>query len=172
MNQTYLTEFEIPIWDDEHENIVEVIKTQVPAYRDESGEEMLTDEALDKIEQIKARHLGLLTPLEIRQLRQKLSVTQTAMAGLLQAGTKSYTRWESGKSRPSRLVNVLLSALRDGRIDISYLTRLREQRFDWSCKVIPFDARFTHRIGTGGATIAAESQLQDSETHEPVALTA
>ncbi len=94
---------------------------------------------MEKIEQVKARHLGLLTPLEIRQLRQKLSVTQTAMAELLQAGTKSYTRWESGKSRPSRLVNVLLSALRDGRIDISYLTRLREQRFDW--KISPMRKR-------------------------------
>lgn len=172
MNEAYLTDFEIPIWDEEHEKIVETIRLQVPVCRDETGEEMLTEEALEKIEQTKARHLGLLSPLEIRQLRQKLGVTQTVMAQLLQAGTKSYTRWESGKSRPSRLVNVLLTALRDGRIDFSYLNRLRERRFDWSRKVIPFDARSTRLIGASGGIISAESEMQDSETHEPVALTA
>src|SRR5439155_17388564 len=52
-------------------------------------------------------------------------------AQLLQIGEKSYTRWESGRVRPSRVINVLLRLLYDGRIDVEDLRSLNRHKFDW-----------------------------------------
>ena len=52
------------------------------------------------------------------------------MSDLLQIGAKSYTRWESGRARISRSMNVLLSALRDGAVTVEYLRCLRDGG-DW-----------------------------------------
>ena len=40
-------------------------------------------------------------------------------------GAKTYTRWESGGDHPSRSLNILLRALRDGRIDVPYLRSIK-----------------------------------------------
>jgi hypothetical protein len=47
------------------------------------------------------------------------------MSELLQIGAKTYTRWESGRDLPSRSMNVLLCALRDGQLNLNYLRALR-----------------------------------------------
>src|SRR5208283_1159998 len=91
----------------------------------------LTPESLELIEKTQARHMGLMSPEEIRELRERLDLTQEEMSGLLQIGAKSYTRWESGRARPSRSLNVVLCALRDGVVTTEYLRCLRDGR-DWS----------------------------------------
>jgi DNA-binding transcriptional regulator YiaG len=82
-------------------------------------------EILDKV---KARHTGLLTPSQIRALRQRLNLTQKEICKLLQTGMKTWTRWETGRERPFRSTNVLLCALNDGKIDVAYLRALAELR--------------------------------------------
>lgn len=95
---------------------------------DELQEWLLTPESAERIEATKARHLGLLTPPEIKALRQRLGMTQAEICGLLQIGQKTWTRWETGRERPSRAMNVLLCALRDGQIGIPWLRTLARQR--------------------------------------------
>jgi DNA-binding transcriptional regulator YiaG len=108
--------------------IAERIKVKVPAWRDPvNGEIYLDDKALEKLERVKARHLGLLQPEEIKVLRHRLGLTQAGISKLLQIGEKTWTRWETGRERPSRALNVLLHALRDGKIDLSYLRGLQER---------------------------------------------
>jgi DNA-binding transcriptional regulator YiaG len=123
--------FDVRIPNLEGDGIAETIRIDVPVRIDpETGQEILTPEALDLIEKTKARRLGLMSPDEIRELRERLALTQEEMSELLQIGAKSYTRWEAGRARVSRSMNVILCALRDGAITIEYLRCLREGR-DW-----------------------------------------
>jgi DNA-binding XRE family transcriptional regulator len=67
--------------------------------------------------------MGLLIPAELKALRQSLGLTQSEMAEYLQAGQKSYTRWELGYGRQSRLVNNFLLLLKTGKINLTHLRR-------------------------------------------------
>ena len=123
------------------DGIAETIWVDVPAWKDPaSGQVFLDGHAREKIDAIKARHLGLLSAEHLRSLRAEIGVTQKGMAELLQLGEKSWTRWETGKERPSRSMNVLLCALYDGRLDVNYLRTLadpsmRSQFNRWKPKV-------------------------------------
>jgi DNA-binding transcriptional regulator YiaG len=119
------------------DGIAETHHVMVPVTVDKAtGEESLTEEAIQIIEDTKARYLGLLLPDEIRQMREYLQLTQRQMSALLQAGDKSYTRWESGRARPSRMVNVLLRLLYEGKVFICDLIAQREQGINWREKVV------------------------------------
>lgn len=138
---TYLTDFYVQIASLDGESVAETIPIKVEVWKDEeSGEEILTPQALELIDRTHARHLGLMSSNEIRGLRKRLRRTQKQISDLLQAGEKTCTRWEAGIARPSRSFNILLCALRDGRIDIPYLESLAKPQFDWSAKVIDFPA--------------------------------
>lgn len=116
--------------------IAETIEVEVSAFRNpKDGEIYLDGDALQELDDVKARYMGLMLPSQIRQLREQLGVTQKRMAELIQIGEKSYCRWESGRERPSRSLNVLLSALNDGRIDVAYLESRITPRFDWRKQV-------------------------------------
>lgn len=105
--------------------VARTVDIEVDGWRDADGETFLDGDAEEKIEAIKARHMGLLAPAELKQLRESLGATQKELSELLQLGEKTWTRWESGRERPSRSLNLLLCALRDGKIDLGYLSALR-----------------------------------------------
>jgi DNA-binding transcriptional regulator YiaG len=121
----------------EGDGIAETHMAHVPVTVDpDTGEELLTEEAIGMIDDTKARYMGLLLPDEIKEMRERLGLTQKRMSVLLQAGEKSYTRWESGRARPSRMVNVLLRLLYDGKVFVSDLITQREQGVNWRDKVV------------------------------------
>lgn len=101
--------------------IAETIEVMVDAWQDESGEIYLDTAALKKLDDSKARHMGLLLPEDIRHLRESLGVTQVEISQLLKIGEKTWSRWENGRGRPSQSMNVLLKILLDGKADINYL---------------------------------------------------
>ena len=106
--------------------IAETIMTEVPAWEDpQTGKIYLDGEAHEMLDAVKARHLGILLPDQLRAMRKAIGLTQKKMAELLQLGEKTWTRWETGAERPSRSMNVLLCALRDGKIDLGYLQSKR-----------------------------------------------
>jgi DNA-binding transcriptional regulator YiaG len=116
--------------------IAETVEVEVSAYRNpKDGEIYLDGDALRVLDDTKARYLGLMLPEEIHLLRQQLGVTQKRMAELLQIGEKSYCRWETGRERPSRSMNILLATLNDGRIDVAYLESRLTPNFDWRWQV-------------------------------------
>ncbi len=105
----------------------------MPAWRDsKDGEIYLDTEATAILDRVKARHLGLLTPEQIRALRLRLGLTQKTISELLQIGEKTWTRWETGRERPFRSINLLLCALNDGKIDMPYLRSLADRRKEWN----------------------------------------
>src|ERR1700732_2578771 len=121
------TKFVVDIPNADRTQIVESITIEVPIRRDPvTREEILTSEALDLIENTQARYMGIMLPEEIRSLRKGLGFTQREFGELLQVGEKTATRWETGRGRPSRSLNVLLCALRDGRLSIYYLKTLQK----------------------------------------------
>jgi DNA-binding transcriptional regulator YiaG len=123
----------------------------VPALRDpKDGEIYLEGDAQEIIDRIKARHMGLLSAEEIRDLRKRLGLSQRAISQLLQMGSKTYTRWESGRDHPSRSLNILLRALRDDRLDPPYLLSLQPA-------LESSDRGWEHTIETKPARALAES---------------
>jgi putative zinc finger/helix-turn-helix YgiT family protein len=120
--ETIYSEVQVRIPNLEGDAVAETHVIRVPVSVDpETGEELLTEEAIELIETTKARYLGLLLPEEIKDLRRRLDLTQKQMAELLQAGEKSYTRWESGNARPSRMVNLLLRLLFESKVAVEAL---------------------------------------------------
>lgn len=73
--KTYKTTFDVylPATVDSEPRFLETIK--VEAYKN-FGDEFLTAESSERIEQVKARHLGLLTGKDIKSLREKLGLAQ------------------------------------------------------------------------------------------------
>ena len=113
------------------QGIANTITAKVPALRDpKDGEIYYDDEATALLDKVKARHMGLLSPDQIRCLRERLALTQREISGLLQIGEKTWTRWETGRERPLRCMNVMLCALNDRQIDIAYLRSLARRRKD------------------------------------------
>ena len=130
--------FQVQIPNLDGDGIAETVPIEVQVYLDpETGEEVLTQESVNLIEKTQARHMGLMTPEEIKGLRQRLDVTQKEISDLLQVGEKTYTRWENGRSRPSRSMNLLLCALRDGCINVNYLRFLRDPNLktEWFSRI-------------------------------------
>jgi DNA-binding transcriptional regulator YiaG len=130
--------FQVQIPNLDGDGIADSVPIEVQVYADpETGEEVLTQESLELIEKTQARYMGLLSAEEIKELRRRLDVTQHEISELLQVGEKTYTRWENGRSRPSRSMNLLLCALRDGWINVNYLRFLREPNLkeEWFSRI-------------------------------------
>jgi putative zinc finger/helix-turn-helix YgiT family protein len=66
---------------------------------------------------------GLLGPDEIRRLRERLQLTQAAMAKLLRLGGNTISRWEAGRKVQTAAMDVLLRILRDLPGSLEYLRK-------------------------------------------------
>lgn len=112
--------------------VAERVPVKVEAVYDARDDDYVLDgTALHKLDTVKARYMGILMPSEIKDLRTGLGLTQIQMCEFLEIGHKTYSRWETGKGRPSRVLNLLLRSLRDGKIDMGYLERAGEELVDW-----------------------------------------
>jgi DNA-binding transcriptional regulator YiaG len=114
--------FDVSIPTADGENIAELISIEIPMeWGVEIQEWLMTEEGLQKVEETKARHMGLMLPSEIHALRQRLNLSQKEISEALQIGEKTWSPWENGRLRPSRSINLLLRALNDDKITIDYL---------------------------------------------------
>jgi DNA-binding transcriptional regulator YiaG len=133
MKSTKQLKFEVPIPSIDGQSVTETVDVYAPVTWDEELKEyLLTAEGQEIIENAKARHMGLLLPSELSDLRERLGgLTQKEIGDLLQIGEKTWTRWESGKQRPSRSLNLLLRALYDREIGVDYLRGISKLVFYW-----------------------------------------
>jgi len=121
MSEKIIT-IDIPIPTSDGKSIAYTIPVEVSARFDEELQDyVLSGSAMAEIDRVKARHMGLLSPEEMKDLRTRLGLTQKQIAELLQIGAKSWSRWENGRERPSRSMNILIRALNDGKVDMNYL---------------------------------------------------
>lgn len=122
--KTKVEEFEVCIPDLPGNAIAERIMVKIPLEWDEEVKQWLIGaEGNQIIEDTKARHMGLLMPEQMKELRERYDCTQTEMGELFQVGEKSWTRWETGGHRPSRSINLLIRALYEGELSIDYLLK-------------------------------------------------
>lgn len=114
--------FEVTVPDLSGEKIEKTIAIKIPVeWDDESKEWLMTEEGTRQVEETKARAMGLVLPAEMKSLRKRLGFTQKEMGELFQVGGKSWTRWESGRHRPSRVISLLVRALYEDAIPLAYL---------------------------------------------------
>ena len=137
--------FEVLIPTPDGKQVAERVPIEVVHEWDEEiGEWLLSPESLKLIEDTKARHMGLLLPEELQALRERLDMTQSEIANLLEIGEKSWSRWESGRHRPSRSMNLLIKALDKGRLDVPFLAGATQFTPQWS---FINTCRGTHKAG-------------------------
>ena len=116
--------FDVSIPDLSGEAVAEVVTIHVEMEWDEELHQwLITPDGMRKIDDTKARHMGLLLPAEFKELRERHGYSQKEMGELFQVGEKSWTRWESGKHRPSRSISLLIRALYEGELSINYLLK-------------------------------------------------
>ena len=119
--------------------VARILEVEVEVWIDpETGDRYLDAEATDALDRAKASHLGILAPDELRRLRARLGLSQRELSELLQIGEKSWTRWETGRARPSRSMNVLLRAVDDGHISVPYLKSLAPGNAGRLCRTMAF----------------------------------
>jgi DNA-binding transcriptional regulator YiaG len=122
--KTKFKDYEVLVPNLDGTEVAERVNVKIPLEWNEELEVwVLTPEAHRIIEDTKARHMGLLLPAEFKELRERFKLSQKEMGELFQAGEKSWTRWETGKQRPSRMVSLLVRALYEGEISINYLLK-------------------------------------------------
>lgn len=64
---------------------------------------------------------GLLSPDEIRSLRERLDLTQAELAALLRLGANTVSRWEAGRNVQTGAMDVLLRLVQDVPGALDYL---------------------------------------------------
>jgi DNA-binding transcriptional regulator YiaG len=139
-SKTYTTTFDVhlPATKDQPERFVETIEVQ--AYRS-FGEEVLTPKSIEKIERVKARHLGLMTGADIKAMRERLKLSQKQLTALLQCGEKMLSHWENGHGHPTGLSNTILRLLDEGFISPNHLVAVGQPRIPSSPAKRPAKAR-------------------------------
>ena len=102
--------FQVQIPNLEGDGIAETVPIEVQVRLDpETGEEVLTQDSLSMIEKTQARHMGLMSPEEIKDLRLRMDMTQEEISELLQVSEKTYTRWEGGRGVASGPLHELVA---------------------------------------------------------------
>ena len=66
---------------------------------------------------------GLLSSDEIRSLRERLRLTQGALAKLLRLGANTISRWEAGRNVQTAAIDMFLRLIRDLPGSIQYLRK-------------------------------------------------
>jgi len=79
------------------------------------GFQFLDDKAEDAHHEAVCRHLGVLTPAEIRALRARLGLTRAAFAQLTRLGEATLARWERGALIQTAAYDQFLYLLQDDR---------------------------------------------------------
>jgi HTH-type transcriptional regulator / antitoxin MqsA len=72
------------------------------------GERFFDNVNAEKIEVARYRALGLLSPEDLKTIRNELGFSQTEMADFLKVGSKSYCRWENGSLMQSKSMDALI----------------------------------------------------------------
>jgi len=91
------------------------------------GERFYTPEQLQALEQRVSAALreadGLLSPAEIRSIRESLGLSQAGLEQLLGVGAKTVVRWERGTVVPNRATDNLLRVLHAVPGAVSFLRK-------------------------------------------------
>jgi putative zinc finger/helix-turn-helix YgiT family protein len=117
---------------------IKVDTIRIEVITDAFGNEMVTPESTALIEKTQARYMGLMVAEDIRDLRNRLDVSQDQLSDALGCGKKSLSRWENGREYPSQLVNTLLRLLEEDKVTLADLRSVRQPRITPCAKITHF----------------------------------
>ncbi len=104
---------------------IKVLAREVPVERCDSCGMIASGPAAAKVRhEALCRAAGLLTPSEIKGLRDKFGWSQQDLADLTDFGIATVSRWERGRLLPNRSNNKVVQAIRDCPPFREYLERL------------------------------------------------
>jgi len=80
----------------------------------------------DQANELYRKKHGLLTPVEIRQIRERLGVTQQQFERIIGAAKTTLSRWESGSIMQPCVADTLLRVIRDHPLIFTNLKQEQE----------------------------------------------
>ena len=127
-------------------------------------ERILSTELSRAIEALRYERLGLLTPEEIKAVRERTGLSQKEMSRLVGVGDKTYARWESGRSIQNKSSDNLIRLVDLNR---NLFHQLEAQRgVDRKQQVANYVRGLATRPDQGKQAIAAHGGEVDPETGE------
>ena len=124
------------------------------------GEQIISLELEQQLENVRRERLGLLTPEEIRNIRDSAGLTQIEMAQLLGLGDKTYTRWESGKSLQNKSSDNLMRLFAQhsdffAKLDAQRSVHRKEQIREYISSLENLEGKNIHSIAAHGGQISS-----------------
>lgn len=130
------------------------------------GEQLLTAELSEKLEELSMLRQGLLLPAQIKAIREKLGLTQTAMAERLGVGEKTYTRWESGRSMQNKSSDNLIRLM--DRSPEQFAVIEAQRRPERSMKIADYFKQLGQQEGRSQVAMAAHDAELNVDAAERV----
>ncbi|MBN1123365.1 MAG: type II toxin-antitoxin system MqsA family antitoxin [Sedimentisphaerales bacterium] len=125
-------------------------------------EVILPAELIENLDKQRYVRLGLLSPVEIKTIREKAGLTQSQISRKLGVGEKTYTRWESGKLLQNKSSDNLIRLF---DLDSSSFEWLDLQREIDGCDSL---RSYFHNFNTGSIwneITAFETVFKDKDKH-------
>lgn len=130
------------------------------------GEQMIPAALNRRLEELSIRRQGLLLPADIKAIREKLGLTQTAMAERLGVGEKTYTRWESGRSIQNKSSDNLIRLMDRSPEQFAVIEAQRDP--GRTLKIADYFKQLEQHQGANRRAMAAHDAELDSDLAERV----
>jgi len=130
------------------------------------GQQLLSPALSRALEELSIQRQGLLLPAKIKAIREKLGLTQTAMAERLGIGEKTYTRWESGRSIQNRSSDNLIRLMDRAPEQFAVIEAQRNPQR--SMKIAEYFNKLGQHDGQSQLAMAAHNADLDPESAERI----
>lgn len=108
------------------------VPVEVPLEKDDiTGEWCYGPEAIRIIDEVKRKHANILSPAQIRSIRDRFGKTQEGMCKMLGLGARTWTRWETGAMIPNPAMNKMLVGLLNGEYMIAQTSKIDGPSGSW-----------------------------------------
>lgn len=130
------------------------------------GQQMIPAALNRKLEELSMTRQGLLLPSQIKAIREKLGLSQTAIAERLGVGEKTYTRWESGRSMQNKSSDNLIRLMDRSPEQFAVIEAQRNP--ERTLKIADYFGQLGRQQGESQLAMAAHDADLDVETAERV----
>lgn len=108
------------------------VSVEVPLERDDiTGEWCYGPDAIRIIDEVKRRYANIVSPSQVRCIRDRFGMTQEGMCKMLGLGARTWTRWETGAIIPNQAMNRMLLELLNGDYTIAGMVKRESADRTW-----------------------------------------
>ncbi len=100
------------------------VSVKVPLDKDDiTGEWCYGPKAIRIIDEVKRKYASIVSPAQIRSIRDHFGMTQEGMCKMLGLGARTWIRWETGAVIPNPAMNKTLASLLNGEYMIAQTSK-------------------------------------------------